>query len=491
MNSSNKYPIEVEIDVFDILWKLLMQWKAILIACIITALLASGAKYLKDSKAYKSALSEAEQTLLSKNSITTEERIADILDSLSPDQASPLLFILEQQEMIGIQQEYLNNSIWINIDPASQRTVKVRYLLKADSNVDLQVLVDAYTARLRRESFITELREVIDPDAKLEYIYELVSSWGGTIADSDVSSTMFTIQIVLPEDVDSKEPLRIVDLAIKATEKDLSEKIGSHSIRKSYTEDMHTYSQGAVDRRTSIMNTINNLRNNIKNASSSLDEEQNKVLEEIKAIKSAAYSGTEEINVDSLKTPGFSKKYALIGFILGVILYAGIYSMLIIFKKNTLSASTVQSSTGVRMLGDIYMTDESSTLRKLLTSKRIMKWRYGTKLNKDNQIDAISSKINSICSHQDIKSPVFLLCGVDERFNSIIDLLKNKCKSEDKSEAVDCFNADEMDENKLNTFKNAIYVVSNKTRTDNLHNLVSLCSDYDVNAIGSIYLEAV
>lgn len=510
MNNYYNPPQEVEIDLIDVLWKLLMQWKAVLIVCIICALLVPGVKYAKDSEAYKAEAAKHKE-LEEQASMPLEERINDVLGALPADQTGDIEFILQQQDMIDRHNEYLSNSILMNTDPDSQRTITAKYIITSDGDAELQTLVDGYDALFRSDAFVAALREVIDPEADPKYIYELIrlqsdpknsnsgNNSNGNFTgyyDSDAVSCVYSVSIVAPEDIAADAVMAAVDAQLRDIRGELSSRVGEHSLQQLSVEDARLYNKEAVDRRTTSLNSINSFKSNVKNAQSSLSEEQKAALESIDAIKASANAAeTAAESSDSAsaepEAPSFSGKYALLGFILGAFLYAGIYVLRIVLKKAVNSAGAVSGLTGSRLLGEMYLPAEHKGLAQLFASKYFAKMRYGDKLDKDRQSGVIADTVDAVCAHHGVDKLTFLLSGVGSEFNDAVELITKKAREAGSGKEISVINADEMDEKALNAVSSAVQVVSSTTRTDSLCGLTSLCADYDVTSLGAIYLEQI
>lgn len=497
---SNYYTpnIKREFDLIDFLWKLMMQWKAILIVCIIMALLVPSVKYISDKSIYDSMVNE--QIAAKKEaSLPTDKRIEKVLNQLPVDQRGDVIFVMQQKELVKLQKEYLDSSILLNVNPTSQRQIRYSYLVKNDSNIDMQTIYDAYSTYLRRESFMNYIREIISPKAKLEYIYELVTTQNSSSTESTVPSAIFSVIIVVPEDTDIDSLNPIVDSAVFAAHDEISTYIGEHSITNINIDDEHTYNKIAADQRSSITYNINSLNSSIDSATNKFSEEQRVALDAITAIeistnsKASSFDDLESATEKAKsEVPGFSKKYTVLGFIFGGIIYAGIYLVILVLSKKLASSSVAISATGTRLLGEMYRIKKHLGLDVLFASPTIAKWRYGDKLDAANQIESISSVISSVCTHNKASSLTLLVLGVNELFSADFERIVNKCKSAKSfiKEIIIISATDSIEEKALVTVANVIYVVGSETKKDHLTTLKTLCKEYDIKCLGTIYAEA-
>ena len=493
MNNSYNAPRAIEIDLKDLMWKLLMQWKAILLVCIAMALLVPGLKYAKDSNAYKTAIADKKKAE-EESSKPVEERIDAALKLLPADQREDVLFVVQQQDMVNVQKDYLNNSILLNTDPASQRQLSFKFVLKSEAGTDMRTLADSYSTCIRRTSSLESLQEIISPDTSLEYIDELIDTRNEDILAGDAESAIYTVIITLPDDADADKIVELIDSEVNDFHDEIDSNVGDHSILKANVEDHSVFNKEIIDRRANLTYTINNLDGSIDAAKVKLSPEQQAAYEAIVTIKETSdtvqkATSEDDVSASELQKPGFSRKYAVLGFLLGAFLYAGVYVVMLILKKVIASASAAQRYTGTRLLGEVYRKADHKGLSWLLTSNVVARWRYKDKLDMDKQISALAITIDAVCAHHSTDRLTLMLSGVGDGFSDIIDRIVKKSSSEGNKKSIELINADKMDEKALGAVKNAMYVLCNKSKVDNLGILMSLVKDYDVTPLGTVYLE--
>ena len=358
----------------------------------------------------------------------------------------------------------------------------------------MRTLADAYSTCIRRTSSLDSLREIISPDTSLEYIDELIDTENEDILAGDAESAVYTVTITLPDNVDAGRIIELIDSEIGDFHDEISSNVGDHSILKANVEDHSLFNQDIIERRTNLTNSINNLNNSIDAAKGKLNAEQQAAYEAIIAIKKSsdtvqmAASEGNDSSTD-LQKPGFSKKYAVLGFLLGAFLYAGIYVVMLILKKVVASASTAQSYTGTRLLGEIYKKADHKGFSWLLTSNVVARWRYKDKLDVEKQLSALAATIDAVCAHHGTDKLTLLLSGIDDGFSDVIDRIVKACSSEGNKKSIELINADNLEEKALGSVKNAAYVLCSKSRVDSLGSLMSLVKNYDVATLGTVYLE--
>ena len=157
MNNTYQQP-ETEINLKEVIWDLLSQWKAVLITALLMALLVCGAKHAKDVKAFNAAEALQDEAASEEQAgLTPEERIAAVLEALPEDEREQVEYVSEQAEMAESMREYLRDSIRMHTDPTNQRRLVQIYNLTANNRGDLAILATIYSRMLQDEDFIKNI----------------------------------------------------------------------------------------------------------------------------------------------------------------------------------------------------------------------------------------------------------------------------------------------------------------------------------------------
>lgn len=500
--NSNYSPAKTAVNIKEVVWDLFSQWKAVLIAALLMALLVGGLKYAKDLNAYNEALNGAEAE--KEAALSVEQRVEAVLDTLPEDERTTVEYLSIQEDWIQSEKEYISNSILMNTNPANQRTLILEYLISVSDTSDSKVmsLLTGYAGCLAGESVAENLRQVIAPEADTKYITELLKTNAGNnaviegntqILNADENSAVMSVYIVLPDDADALAVEAAVTAALKDRSAELNSKIGSHSIALLQSEESYLFNADAVNNRNNVLYSIYDLTSNAKNTKTSLSDDQKAALDSIAAIKSAEMNSAELADNDAggsvAAAPtksGFNKKYALAGFVLGVLAYAFVYLLLTITRGCVNSASETNYYTQRRLLGEIYGKDNSKGFVWLLHSRFVEKIRYKGKDDESIQIGQIAEAIDAVCEHEKAKSLTFfdMTGGNDEHVGSITETIKNKGIEVAVTDVSSGF-----DEKSLIGLKDAVMITGPSTKTSVLTGLMMLCGDYDVRMLGCIYID--
>ena len=209
MNISSNNKSTTVVSFRDIIWDLLSQWKAVLIVALIMAMLTSGAKYYKDINRYKDNLenSKNEQT----SELPLDVQIDNILSALPEGDREAVEYMVQQQDWVNLMKDYINNSIYMKVDPVSQRTAVLDYYIDSHENDDsvLATLVYAYSSYASSEKIIEGIRDVIDPDIDSKYVSELVYAPVENL-HFDNGDAVLEVKIVIEEDTDANAIEKVI-----------------------------------------------------------------------------------------------------------------------------------------------------------------------------------------------------------------------------------------------------------------------------------------
>lgn len=494
MNNTTNRHIGMVVNIKEILWDLLEQWKAVLITALLMAILVTGAKYAKDMKDYNSAQASKEAAKQSKAPV--EERVADVLAALPESERSTVMTIISQNEWIADEKEYINNSILLNSNPTNQRTLVADYYIKSAEDTDSvrNSLIYGYTSSLKDAHAAEALRAVIAPDAEINYITELIDAENSKYDNGGAEScdAILTVKIVLPEGVDAQKVTETLTSMVREHTPELSSRICPHSTELISVNEAYLYNQPAVKARTDTLTSIYNLQNNVKNMQTSLTDGQKAAIDAITEIKAADKKTADVGKVESETTdtdakPGLSKKYAMLGFVLGVLMYAFIYLMIVIRRGCLLCASDASLYTGTRLLGELYEQTKATGIKKLFKSKVVQKYRYSSRLDTLKQTGKMSTSIEAVCRHEEIKElMIFDLSGSEKMKTAIIKEIGNL-----GIKVSEIATEGDVNENDLCDVADAIFLTGNTTKVSGLCGLSELLKDYGVRAHGSIYASEI
>ena len=500
MNNYTNQQHEVEINIKEMIWDLLEQWKAVLITSLVMALLVTGAKYLKEKNAYEDAIRERDE--LAQSGLSYEEQIATIYNSLPEEEKMNVEIVLNQAEWIGMVKKYMNESILLNTNPTNQRTLNLDYYINVTSETEKNVgaIVYGYAGYLDDKEFINSVCGSIAPEADIKYIPELIkvstdlTGKGSSPGyDSGADGAMIEVSVVLPEDADPKVVEAAVTSALTSFTPELNNKISRHNIQLIKSSESYVYNSEAINNKNNLLYAINNLQNNSKNMQNTLSDRQKDAIESILEIRkesaepsnASVGDNNEKASDDKqLSKPRISTKYMLVGFVMGTILYSLVYVILFVLKGRIEHASDVEKYVHARLFGETYIKDNHRGLSTLFHSRLIDRCRFRGYLDIDEQIKIISSSLEAVCKYGDIKAVDFIsVTCTDDRINAIVSQMKKKGVNIQVYELSGNINEKEL----LDT-NNIVYIVHKKDKHNIITKMTDIYAKYDKNILGGIFL---
>lgn len=502
MNNQRYQKQIVELDLKELLWDLLAQWKAILVVSLVVALIVCGCKYAKDKSAYSvevNAQKEAEE----QKSISKDERIAIAISALPEKERDAVKLAVEQSVWINNQKEYLQKSILLNENPANQRVLDLRYYVETGSDASATPLIYGYSGHLTDQKTVDALRNVLGEDLEDRYIKELINCT--KISDSGISEDdekgVFGVSIVLPADADAVAVETVITNSLQEYKATLSDRIIAHNLSIISSSEGSFFDDGTAARKNNLLNNIYAMQNVLKNNENSFSAEQKAAFESItlilneideESVLDSIDSAKGEAKVqsdDELVAPGISAKYAILGFIFGMFLYAFCYVLYIISKGCVSSAFGIESYTGARLIGNVYYKREHKGLEKILHSNFVNRLRYKNLPGLDVQLAKIEKSIEAVCAHVNARSLTIIGMTDLNAKNSVGNAFTTISSALDEKgiESSILNTTSELEEKDLLNVGKAILLVGDDTKISHIRKVAALCHDYDINLLGSIY----
>ena len=175
-NDYNMYEDEMEIDLIDLMFYLMRQWKTLIVAIVIGALVGGGIYVVKKRSYDQSAMPVQE---------TEEEKEA--LDDyvVDPDVKANMELAYQYRQLYWKQLEYNQKSVIMQLDPNAVYTGELKYYMTAGDDTGLISIL--YQNILGNKDLLTELQEVSQLDCSPSYIQELIGCSVNTEKDSQIN----------------------------------------------------------------------------------------------------------------------------------------------------------------------------------------------------------------------------------------------------------------------------------------------------------------
>ncbi len=405
----NEYSMaeEQEIDLLDFIKSMLEQWRGWLLAGIICMILIPSLKCLMDMRA--DASPEAATTATAETT-TTVSYMEDVVASTNPGVA--LNYYVTWQQFKDLYDE----SLIMQLDATDIRRLTLKFFIKATED-GTDYIANYYSSLGSDKEFIVQIADSLGvEDSDMRYILDLVSvSASGSMMNDGGN---LTVSVILPAGADEDSVKKAVSDYLNSLSSKIGNTIGEHSISLISSGVIAAFDEDIVKLQGNAVSNINNWKNAFLAIYKTLSDSEKK---EVDGVISSLASG--EISYQYVRTmysaqtdaeieyasssdvqeatpvaeevtvvhPAFSKKYAILGFVVGVFLYVGCAFAILIFIRRFRNGEEAANALQLRSYGDIYEYPYHGFLA-FIHDKKIYAWRHKKTSSVEDVAKAISAK---------------------------------------------------------------------------------------------------
>lgn len=351
------------IDVWHMLCCIAKKWWKILIAMIVCAVLTGGFSYYKNAKGLAAAAESGEtaesgqEAMVSQALATSEEEILD-QSGLSRKAAEEVLYYTNKYYYNKLQYEhqndYIQNSILMQLDPNKVWTVTLYYDLSISGNGGILegedcTLAAAYLARISDAEFYEAIAEELGGGIYSGYLSEVITGSSlDTFTDREEFAVLsgkedFKIVIRYADREGCEKIARAVKEKIETSIPEVTGEAGAHTIKLVGESEEQKADAELLNEQKNVITALANLSDNVINARTNIEASEEAVFNELleyyearDAEKAALFqttdSGKDEKEADDPEgnqgksgtklKPRVSKKYVALGLFLGIFLVA-------------------------------------------------------------------------------------------------------------------------------------------------------------------------
>lgn len=490
MKAQRQYVVrEREIDVVKMIFNALSHWRFLFIVGVICAVLV-GIKQYRDDVATAQANIQAQFDAANAPEITIEYLESQLSDELLQNVKNAVNY----REIMSQRQKYMDESIYINIDPYS---VDVTYLTYTFATTRTYQSVKEY---LTSDEMIAEIANNIGTDIEPQYIAELYS-----ISETDYSSYM--VIKVLADTVEECE--KLAD-SIEDVLKKYSNTLETYSetdsiILKSRVSNTIQDSSLVLARATYVSEIYNNMTmyngfcagfNDIQmQLCTMLSSERDNSISSINPVEEEIVEKTpvDTSYIDTNVHVKPSVKMILIGFIAGVMIGFAICALVYNISKCIHGADEVKYLFDVPVLGTVKV----STLqkKKVFVAVDTMLDRLAAGRNKylnySQQLQLVYSNILVNCRNKQIKEVYISGSEMECVPQKLLEELKIKLEAADicikwgKNISYDAEAMLEM----VDLGACILFEVENRTKCEEIVKELTQCEQNSVNMLGLVMVQ--
>lgn len=363
-NYSNSYNDEMEINLVDLMFYLLKQWKTLLIMAVLGLLLGFGIRMVKGTESGGVAVDE----------MLEAEEDADIVAEqlkIEPDVITNMELAYQYRQMYEGQINYNQNSILMQLDPNKTYSGSLRYYISAGDNTELISLL--YQNMIGSQDFIHELRERTSVQCEEQYVRELIGcsvsnnrdmlvninnvSGGGT--DSTELAPQSAVVAFTAVYSDSETCAAMLDVIREYVDKVTEEctgKYGEYTLENIFDGVQFVADNSRLDKQKSDIDVMNACLTNIIKLEADFTDEERSYYE---SVYLGRKENTEEdseaetaLEADqNQESAGGMVKWLLIGIMLGIVCWGGYYLVKYLFDKRVKYAEELSNYYRLHLIG--------------------------------------------------------------------------------------------------------------------------------------------
>jgi capsular polysaccharide biosynthesis protein len=391
--SSNKWksPEEREISISAMFWKILYSWRLLVVAAIIFAVLLTTFRYVKD-----------------KNAIQADDKTTATysVKHLSTQERATLASAESLQKQLEDKEDYIKSSILMKLNPYQKDVVTLQYYvdngyafkLNSDITKDSTAsLINSYLAYINDSGLLQKVCKSLNWDTKDTYVAELIETSNKMTATNDNANQNSVFSVYLSAE-DSKKANQLADAVVAAIDDyqtAIAGKIGTHQLKLVDRYVGKETDNGLADKQNSIETSIMSIRSQLNTLTAGFSVEQKQLL--------AKDSGTvEKISTTDLGQPSISKKYMVLGVIVGLFLACVWIVLSFVLDNHLKTVQELENFYNVRVVGR-FAKDNNNKRLFASVDKWIDTLQHKDKVTVEQQKDMTLMNLKMTCKQQNIQ----------------------------------------------------------------------------------------
>lgn len=504
---------EQEIDLLDLLLRLAEQWRGILIISVLFALLVSAVMLMKKDTTDPNTINDVQ--------VTETTNVEDVYQQICT--------ALSQYANYMLAKNTYDNSIVNRNDYKNIINVTLKYRIESvgsnkempsesDSDQsDIFMLTNLYSSIMDDGDFSDAVLKEADrlwDDVNPNSLGEIFGVSAAQDIYSENSRTgLLTVSFKVPDDANTQELEKALTVALNKYREKISPMSAGHNIRLISMTSKNVDNNLLTSAQNKNYTDLIAAKNTYDKTVSALSESDKALVKKIISDNEGSYdiavyisSLDKELeavkeNAQKPKAPevqpvqppadnSFSAKYAILGFILGCFVYAGIYFMYFVFIRLVRDEYVLERTTGARNFGGIYEYPYAGCLQRFLHDKKI----YAFRTRKGKTAEAINEDIVSKLNY--INTNRVNLISVGKMSNGSSTFADSQIKYlSDHQLSVSQFNIEDdvnaVRDSQFTEMKDVIILLlGNKSKWANVCALYFKLREYGINIVGSEFVDS-
>ncbi len=383
-----------EIDLADLLRRLLGQWKRIALCALACALLFGGYGWVKGKADWKAAQSAAAGEPLSEEDG----------DALTETEKQAVADAVQLEHELGGLEMYLDNSVLMQIDAYHKNRTVMLYGIHHAKRQELAAITESYLSFLLHGGAADALKKSgsrwnMDKSCLAELIYAYQKTYSSpyqlaveNLADErQTAESLFYVEITGKNAAQTAQLAQDVQDVLEEYFSAVSKTAGNHQIAlisemESVTAD--TSLQAQQHEKKALLSSN---RTSLRAMTDAFNEKQMAAYMEAAGVKDSR-KGQE--NEEILQAPALNAKYILLGLLGGIFVYCAVFSCGYLFRDTVKSSEEMKRMYTFPVFGSISVEN---------TKKKKPGWTAGKRINAYGSAETqAANRIRLMCKKQEI-----------------------------------------------------------------------------------------
>ena len=475
---------EKELDIKDMLFRILEKWRWMLVWAIVMAVALAGLKYFKDKRS-------------SHDGEDTDEVLSVMMEDMTPSERSNVETYISLYDNLERHRKDMKSRLIYQIDPYHEKILQISYAIKLpevekgsgeyiiaqhlSDDTKINQIATMYSDYVSSSDFINEIAKAV-PKISESDLRTLIKGWNG--------NGIVYVQIIIVDGMD-------IDAVAEAIKNNLE--TYSETLKESDKHEfnlINEYTREIIDDNlVNIQNGLTsmeyNLQNQVNYFGSTLDEAEKEYIETYIEGKTGEKTDDEEEVSNKKSSKGISIKFAVLGAVVGIFLVCMWELMRYVLSGKLHTADILSDFYELQVFGIQSVSDKKH--KKKGIDKLLYNLENGKKkeLTPEAQKEIISSGIKLTLEQQDIKEIV--LTGTDiEKLdgNYLKDLQSELTKVGVKTSVENNIYYYPEALKKTAEIKNVILFETMEMSTEyEIENILQKASEYDIRVLGVVAFE--
>ena len=490
---------EQEIDLLDFLWRFMEQWRGWIALALVFAVLLPGVMYVRSMRSYNAQVSAP--------AVSTESKSASAIvnDGASSDEVTSILITYAR---LTQALDYAEKSVLIKYAPKDLKQISLIYTIEAESYAGLvPMLQGQYCSLAGTDTLLSALGTAIG-ESDNPYLSELitvapvVNQLGfGMETESKIAS--FAVNLTVPSSADISAVESAVNAVIKQASSDMKTDFGHHEVKFVRTQENVVDVSTIRTKQLDSYNSIVSYRAAFKKAYDALkDADKKKKIDELAGsedlmadieaftLEAGKPQAEEKVVVTPAPAkPRLSKKYAAIGFILGIFIYGCCYLMYFILVRKMRREDELQDAINLRNFGGVYQYPYKG-FGRFLHDKRIYRLRHKKAGSVEESVKRITDGLDSRVKYEKLSDVTFITLGNSDWAQARVNEWKSALSSSASVETLSFAKvSEELKNEALLSLKPVVLYITAGTSMSEIINILSRCRDYKIPVLGTVFME--